>query len=110
MLSYRVLEIATFLMAWSIGCALLLFLTRFKLVQHPKFYTYGSAVLFVLNIAVLVFLLFGKERFHWHFDIATGAPVDHYSTYGRCLAFTITGLLANLLAVVFRTLNLRKPR
>jgi len=49
---------------------------------------------------VFLWLLFNKELFHWNFDIATGKPVDHYSTYGRCVVYIVVALISNVASCV----------
>jgi len=49
---------------------------------------------------VFLWLLFNKELFHWNFDIATGKPVDHYSTYGRCVVYIVVALIGSVASCV----------
>lgn len=99
MLSYKVLGLVRFLMAFSLGYLIAeLLVKKLGNERDVRFLKYARIVLFVLSVCALLWLLLNKELFHWNYDIATGAPVDHYSTYGRCVAYTIVALISNVVS------------
>ncbi len=68
----------------------------------PRFNKYGTIVVFILSILTTVWLLFHKEHFHWKYDIATGIPVDHYSTYYICLEASVIACAVSALNLIWR--------
>jgi len=101
MLSYKILSLASWLMIFSLGYSITgLFVKRFGKANDAKFLKYARIVLFVLSFCVFIWLLFNKELFHWNFDIATGKPVDHYSTYGKCVIYSLVALISNIVSYV----------
>ena len=101
MLSYKILSFVSCLMTFSLGCLIgELLVKKFGKESDIKFLKCARIVLFILSLCVLVWLLFNKELFHWNFDIATGKPVDHYSTYGRCVARIVIALISNLTSYI----------
>ena len=103
MFSYKVLSIATYLLMFSVGYLIAeLLLKRFGKGNDQKFLTYARAFLFLASTIMLIWLLFNKELFHWNYDVATGEPVDHYSTYVRCIVYTIIALVSNIIAGIVR--------
>ena len=65
--------------------------------KAPNVHKYGTIVVFVLSIILFIWVLCNKEFFHWRFDVATGAAVDHYSTYYECV---IHGAVACILSII----------
>ena len=104
MFSYKILDISIYLMCFSF--MYLLYELFPKILKsdygNKTFITYFRSILRIASCVMFVWLLFNKERFHWTFDIATGEPVDHYSTYGRCIIFTIIALVGNMLGIVLQ--------
>ncbi len=101
MLSYRVLSFVRVLMAFSLGNFIgELLIKKFGKENDIKFLKYARIVLFVLSFCMFVWLLFNKELFHWNFDIATGEPVNHYSTYGRCVMYIFVALISNVVSYI----------
>ncbi len=91
------------LVAWSI---IFLVPTFFpKDIKYPNFNKYGTIVVLILSVITIIWLLFNKELFHWNYDIATGEPVDHYSTYGKCMARAVLACIissVNITSSFFR--------
>lgn len=109
MFSYNVLKIPTFLMIFSLGYLLGEFLLkRYGKDNDKKFVLYARGILLFISSAVFIWLLFNKELLHWNYDIATGEPVDHYSTYGRCIAYTVIALVSNIIGIIVRLKRSRK--
>ena len=106
MLSFKILDISIFFMAFSIGYLIAELLQK-KLGNNndKKFLKIARIILICLNTVLFIWLLFNKELFHWNYDIATGEPVDHYSTYGRCIINTVVALISNIVACVFNIKN-----
>jgi len=103
MASFQVLHIATMVMVFSVGYLLgELLLVRFGKGNDEKFLLYARRFLLLLSVGLMIWLLFQKELFHWHYDMATGEPVDHYSTYGKCIAYTMIALVSNAIAAIIR--------
>ena len=101
MLSYEILGLATWLMVFSLGyCIGELLVKKLGKQNDVKFLKYARIILSVLSFFLFVWLLFYKELFHWHFDISTGEPVDHYSTYGRCMVYALVAFLSNVVSCV----------
>ncbi len=101
MLSYKILSFASFLMVFSIGYLFAELLRKKYGNQNDKtFLKYARIVLLLISAVLFVWLLLNKELFHWHYDIATGEPVDHYSTYGRCMIYTTIAILGNIVAAI----------
>ncbi len=101
MISYKVLSFVSWLMIFSIGYLIgELLVKKFGNKKDIKFLFYARILLFVISFCMLVWLLFNKELFHWNFDIATGEPVDHYSTYGRCMVYIIAALVSNVVSYI----------
>ena len=101
MLSYKVLSFESWLMTFSIGYLIgEILIKKCGKENDGKFFKYARIVLLLLSLCLFVWLLFNKELFHWNFDIATGEPVDHYSTYGRCIAYMVVALLSNALSYI----------
>lgn len=69
-----------------------------KLLRQRRWY---GIVLTLLGIGIILLVALNKEGFHWYFDIATGKPVDHYSTYPLCLTAGILVLLAGAVGTGF---------
>ena len=70
--------------------------------NYKTFVTYFRSILLTASCVMLIWLLFNKERFHWTYDISTGEPVDHYSTYGRCITFTVIALVSNIMGIILQ--------
>ncbi len=101
MFSYRILSFITYLMAFSVGYLVGEILVKRNGNEKDRvFFKYARIVLFVLSFGVFVWLMFNKERFHWNFDIATGEPVNHYSTYGKCMAYTVVAMVSNVISFI----------
>lgn len=101
MLSFKILSFASFLMTFSLGYLIgELLVKKLGKESDAKFLKYARIVLFVLSFGMLIWLLFNKELFHWNFDIATGKPVDHYSTYGRCMVYIVISLISNIVSYI----------
>lgn len=98
MLSFKILNISAFFMALSIGYLITELLRK-------KFLKIAKIILLCLNTGLFIWLLLNKELFHWNYDISTGEPVDHYSTYGRCIINTVAALIGSIAACV---LNIKK--
>jgi len=113
MFSYKVLRKATSLMVFSVGYYIGGFLVkRFGNDTDKKIFKYARVFLLVMSAIMFIWLLFNKELFHWNYDIATGEPVDHYSTYGKCIVYTIIALVSNIIAGIacFKKKNVRKKQ
>lgn len=95
-LSYKVLRFVIWLMSFSLGYLLGELLTK----NNTKFLKYARMVLSVFSFGVFIWLLLNKELFHWNFDIATGEPVDHYSTYGKCMIYVVIALISNVVSYI----------
>ena len=101
MFSYKMLSFIIWLMTFSVGYLLAeVFINRFVKENDSEFLKYARIVLFVLSFGVFVWLLFNKESFHWNFDIATGEPVNHYSTYGKCMLYTVIAMVSNVTSFI----------
>lgn len=101
MLAYKMLSFTSWLMIFSLGYLIIPPLFKKRLTYNDaKFLKYARIVLFVLSLGVFIWLLFNKELFHWNFDIATGEPVDHYSTYTKCLINAVVALISNVVSYV----------
>ena len=109
MFAYKILDIPIYLMGFSFGYMLCeLFPKLCKTDDRKTFITYFRSILLTVSCVMFIWLLFNKERFHWSYDISTGEPVDHYSTYGRCITFTVIALVSNILGIVLRFKRNRK--
>lgn len=110
MISYQVLKIATFLMICSLGYLIgeHVLVIIFKDQKSRRFFAYTRPVLFIAAVVMLVWLCFNKESFHWNYDIATGEPVDHYSTYGSCLVYTAISLAGSILSGIIYFIKKKK--
>ena len=104
MLSYKVLRFVTYVMTFSLGYLIGELFTK----NNTKFLKYARSVLSVLSFGVFLWLLLNKELFHWNFDIATGEPVDHYSTYGTCMIYVVIALVSNIASYIVA--KMRKER
>lgn len=101
MLSYKILSYVSLLMIFSLGYFIgEILVKKYGNKRDVKFLKYARIVLFVSSFCMFVWLLLNKELFHWNFDIATGEPVDHYSTYGRCVVYIIIALISNALSYI----------
>jgi len=101
MIAYKVLSLVSCLMTFSLGSLIGELLNKkFGKASDVKFLKYARITFLVLSFCVLIWLLFNRELFHWKFDIATGEPVDHYSTYGRCIAYVIVSLASNVVSYI----------
>ena len=101
MLSYKVLSFISWLMFFSLGYLVAEILApQYGNGKDVKFLKYAKIVLFVLSFCMFVWLLLSKELFHWNFDIATGEPVDHYSTYTKCMVRVVIALISNVVSCV----------
>ncbi len=99
MLSYKMLSLVSWLMIFSLGYFIgELLVKKYGKKNDVKFLKYARIILFILSFCTLIWLIFNKELFHWNFDIATGEPVDHYSTYARCLIYIIVALISNVVS------------
>ena len=106
MLSLKMLSFSNWLLVFSVGYVFAeLFRKKFGNNNNKKFLRIARMILLVIGIILFAWLLFNKELFHWNFDIATGEPVDHYSTYNRCIINTVIALISNLIACV---VNIKK--
>lgn len=100
MLSLKILSFSNWLMVFSVGYLFAeLFRKKFG-NNDKKFLKVARIILLVIGVVLFVWLLFNKELFHWNYDIATGEPVDHYSTYNRCVINAVIALISNLIACV----------
>lgn len=70
-----------------------------------KILRYVTIAVTVVSVGILVWLVLNKEAFHWNYDIATGKPVDHYSTYGRCVAMEVVAIICNATATLLHFLK-----
>jgi len=103
MFSYDMLSYATGLTTLSVVCFVSSLLQKKSLnAKKRRILTVMGFVLLGLSTIFIVWLLFNKESFHWNFDIATGEAVDHYSTYGKCVARCIISLVSNIATVIIR--------
>lgn len=101
MLSYKILNMISCLMTFSLGNLIgELLVKKLGKENDVRLLKYARVVFFVLSLCVFLWLLFNKELFHWNFDIATGKPVDHYSTYGRCVVYIVVALISNVASYV----------
>ena len=101
MLSLKILSFSNWLMVFSVGYVFAeLFRKKFGNNNNKKFLKIARISLLVIGVVLFVWLLFNKELFHWNYDIATGEPVDHYSTYNRCIINTVIALVSNLIGCV----------
>ena len=99
MLSYKILRLVNMIMVFSIGCLFAeILLKRFGNDNDKRFLRYARVILSFVNVGVFIWLFFNKEVFHWNYDIATGEPVDHYSTYGKCVLCTAVAIISNVAA------------
>jgi len=98
MFSYRMLKIAVWVMFFSVGVLCRDLLKKTESVESKTIMKYVRIVMILISVAWIVWLLFNKELFHWNYDIATGKPVDHYSTYGKCVIYGIIALGSNVMA------------
>ncbi len=99
MLSYKILRFASWLMLFSVGYLFgEIFYEKFGNDNDKKFLKYARIILLLIGTIMIIWLLFNKELFHWNYDIATGEPVDHYSTYGKCVVYTVITLVSNTVA------------
>ena len=99
MLSYKILSLATWLMSFSLGYLIgTLFAKKSGKENDRKFLKYARTILFVLSLCTFIWLLFNKELFHWNYDIITGEKVDHYSTYGKCVGYTVVAMISNIIS------------
>ncbi len=109
MLSYKVLRFVTWLMTFSLGYLIgELLIKKYSNENDKKFLKYARVVLGVLSFGTFIWLLLNKELFHWNFDIATGEPVDHYSTYGKCIIYAVIALISNVISYIVA--KMRKER
>ncbi|MBE7035778.1 MAG: hypothetical protein E7403_00630 [Ruminococcaceae bacterium] len=95
MFSLKMLNIVATLMILSIGFLLGEIFRKKTNENYKKFLKYASIVFLVISAILLIWLPVNKELFHWHYDIATGEPVDHYSTYGKCITYTGIALVSS---------------
>ncbi len=101
MLSYRILSVVSYLLAFSlVNLVGELFVRKRGGERNGKFLRYVRIVFFAVSFCIFIWLLCNKELFHWNFDIATGEPVDHYSTYGRCVIYSIIALVSHVVSYV----------
>jgi len=99
MFSYRMLKIAVWVMFFSVGVLCRDLLKKTESVESKTIMKYVRIVMILISVAWIVWLLFNKELFHWNYDIATGKPVDHYSTYGKCVLYAIIAVGSNVMAM-----------
>ena len=99
--AYDAAEICSAVMVASFLMVVLTFTSRGtgKWGKYLKFLTIAAGI---ISIEILLFLIMYKEAFHWNYDIATGEPVDHYSTYGSCMVMGVISLVSNALALVIQ--------
>ncbi len=101
MLSYRILSLVSCLTTFSILNLIgELLVKKFGKENDVKVLKYTKAIFLILSLCMFVWLLFNKELFHWNFDIATGEPVDHYSTYEKCIAFISVAIISNAVSCI----------
>ena len=101
MLSFKVMGIALQLFIVSIAFLIRQLVILFtKSEKDHKFFIFGNRIMLLINAIFLIWLLLNKEAFHWNFDIATGEPVDHYSTYGRCFCFSVISASCSFFNVI----------
>ncbi len=75
-----------------------------KEAMFPKLHKICTKTIVVISIGLFIWILFNKELFHWNYDIATGEPVDHYSTYHLCLIKTgIAGVISIVSIILCNT-------
>ena len=103
--SYQVAGWANGIMILSM-VLLILSVSARKKVANPIL-KYTSLVVLLINVAFFVWILLNKELFHWNYDIATGKPVDHYSTFGRCIVMAGSSMISSAAATL---LHFLKPK
>ena len=101
MFAYKMLRFVSAIMLFSVGYFFAELLSKkFGNNSDKNFLKYARIVLLIVSFGILIWLVFNKELFHWNYDIATGKPVNHYSTYGKCIVYTIIALVSNTVAAV----------
>ena len=98
MFSFKMLKLAIWVMFFSVGSLCRELLKKTESVESKAIMKYVRLVLIMVSVAWIVWLLLNKELFHWNYDIATGDPVDHYSTYGKCVIYAIIAVGSNVMA------------
>ncbi len=112
MFSVQMLDGASDFMIISVICLFIgLLHRRFANNMSEKIMLFAGIILLGISILMLVWLLMNKEQFHWNFDIATGEPVDNYSTYASCIVYTMISMASNMIScIVHWVLNKRENK
>ena len=105
--SFEAAGVVNGMMAFSLVLLIVTISLR-KQGKENKFLKYTSLVIAVANAVILVWLLCNKEAFHWNYDIATGKPVDHYSTFGRCVVMACIAAVSSTAATILHFLKGKK--
>ncbi len=91
---------------FTIAISITLFIKRKS--QVHQFIKISTILSLVASVALFIVILLNKELFHWNYDIATGKPVDHYSTYYFCIVNTICTSVISIVNIVVVAVRRRK--
>ena len=106
MFSLKMLSFCRWLCLFSFGFLIAEVVERRDGNNNDKIYLkYARGILLVIGIAIMIWLIFNKEMFHWNYDIATGEEVDHYSTYLNCVIYAILANVSNTVAMLIGKKN-----
>lgn len=109
--SYEILKAFILLAVWAVGSlAGELIAPLFRDTKSAVFFRRVNVVILALSLCAGLWLALNRERFHWYYDIATGEPVDHYSTYAKCVVCVAISAVSSAAACAARYLRAKKQR
>ena len=109
MVVYQVQSVMIWFMCFSLWYMLLKVIkSKINILQENRIFKWLWTLILPVNAGMMIWLLLNKEFFHWYYDVATGKPVDHYSTYGKCMLFCGIALAFNGVSAIVHLLRRRK--